>query len=101
MLEEERVQQQEPVNIIGAQIVNHLQSGVSNDELRVRKPERIQELQELVRNNELISRPNVVFTPHVAFNSIEAVERINLTTLENINGYLSGAPRNLVPAQKD
>jgi phosphoglycerate dehydrogenase-like enzyme len=53
-------------------------------------------LQALMHNAELIGRPNVVFTPHIAFNSIEAVERINRTTIENINAFLAGRPVNVV-----
>ena len=47
-------------------------------------------------NADLIGRPNVVFTPHIAFNSVEAVKRINQTTLDNINAFLAGRPVNVV-----
>ena len=47
-------------------------------------------------NKKLLARPNVVFTPHVAFNSFEAVERINALTVENIKAYLRGQPINVV-----
>ncbi|MDP4038895.1 MAG: NAD(P)-dependent oxidoreductase [bacterium] len=40
--------------------------------------------------------PNVIITPHNAFNSIEALDRIRLTTLENINGFLTGSIQNQV-----
>jgi D-lactate dehydrogenase len=46
-------------------------------------------------NKNLLERPNVVFTPHVGFNSIEAVERINALTVENIDAYLRGEPINV------
>jgi D-lactate dehydrogenase len=45
-------------------------------------------LQILMYSAALIGRPNVVFTPHIAFNSVEAVKRLNLTTLENIKAFL-------------
>ncbi len=90
VLEDERVLQREPMHIISEQIVSRLQSGTPPGELRASDPERIGELRRLMRNSELISRPNVVFTPHVAFNSVEAVERINQTTLENITSFLAG-----------
>jgi lactate dehydrogenase-like 2-hydroxyacid dehydrogenase len=32
----------------------------------------------------------VVLTPHVAFNSHEAMERLTGITVENINAYLEG-----------
>lgn len=96
VLEEERVMQREALNLIGDQIISKLQSGLTSHELRVQNPARIQELTGLMRNQQLISRENVVFTPHTAFNSVEAVARIGRTTVENIRGFLEGAPRNTV-----
>lgn len=37
------------------------------------------------QNTELTKFPNVIITPHNAFNSIEAIERIVLKTVKNIN----------------
>ena len=62
-----------------------------------RDPGRVRELEKLLRNQRLLARPNVIFTPHVAFNSVEAVAHINAVTVENITGFLRGEPRNLVP----
>ncbi|MGC9453308.1 MAG: NAD(P)-dependent oxidoreductase [Phycisphaerae bacterium] len=53
-------------------------------------------LRNIVRNHALLRMPNVIITPHVGFNSREAVRRIIDTTLENIHGFLSGEPRNVV-----
>lgn len=50
----------------------------------------------VVRNHMLIARNDVVITPHIAFNSREAVERILATTVENISGFAGGAPVNVV-----
>ncbi|MFA5335550.1 MAG: hydroxyacid dehydrogenase [Candidatus Omnitrophota bacterium] len=50
----------------------------------------------LLRNHILMKRDNVVITPHIAFNSREAVQRILETTAENIIGFLDGRPRNIV-----
>jgi len=96
VLEEERILQKETIDIISDQIVSQLQSGRSAEEVRFSNPQRIQELQRLMRNSELLSRPNVVFTPHVAFNSIEAIARINQTVLANIRAFLNDHPTNLV-----
>ena len=41
-------------------------------------------------------RENVVLTPHIAFNSHEAVRRILDTTVENIQSFLRGQPQNVV-----
>jgi lactate dehydrogenase-like 2-hydroxyacid dehydrogenase len=66
------------------------------DEPRIVSPDRIARLRVLMYKADLIGRPNVVFTPHIAFNSVEAVKRINQTTLENINAFLAGQPVNVV-----
>ncbi|MCS6949369.1 MAG: hydroxyacid dehydrogenase [Armatimonadota bacterium] len=55
-----------------------------------------QTLKQLVQAQALLRRENVVFTPHIAFNSREAVERILDTTLENLHAFLRGAPQNVV-----
>jgi D-lactate dehydrogenase len=44
----------------------------------------------------LLNRDDVVITPHNAFNSIEALHQILETSLDNIKGFLNGAPVNLV-----
>jgi len=53
-------------------------------------------LRTLLLNHSLLNRDNVVITPHIAFNSREAVQRILETTLENLRAFLRGKPRNLV-----
>ena len=46
--------------------------------------------------NELVAMPNVLMTPHNAFNTKEAFLRILDTTIDNIVGYANGSPTNLV-----
>ncbi len=53
-------------------------------------------LQAVLRNHILSKHEQVIITPHIAFNSREAVERILETTLENISAYLAQAPNNVV-----
>lgn len=55
-----------------------------------------EKLQELAKNHILLSRDNVVFTPHIAFYSQEALERILRTTVENIESFAAGRPTNSV-----
>jgi D-lactate dehydrogenase len=50
----------------------------------------------LLRNYNLLRRENVVITPHIAFYSQEAQQRILDTTLENIQSFLAGTPANVV-----
>ena len=49
-----------------------------------------------LRNHILLHRENVVITPHIAFDSREALQRILETTVSNITGFRSDAPINLV-----
>lgn len=55
-----------------------------------------EKLKTLLKNHILLHRENVVITPHIAFNSREAVQRILETTADNIICYLEGKPRNLI-----
>jgi D-lactate dehydrogenase len=49
-----------------------------------------------IQNHVVLKKPNVVFTPHNAFNSQEALERILDTTAENIAAFIAGTPKNVV-----
>lgn len=40
--------------------------------------------------------PNVIITPHIAYNTYEAINRINQTTAQNIVKFLEGKPQNIV-----
>ncbi|MEM5811857.1 MAG: NAD(P)-dependent oxidoreductase [Candidatus Aenigmatarchaeota archaeon] len=61
------------------------------------KPDlKTEEIKTLWQNHILMKMPNVLITPHNAFNSKEAVERILKTTIENIKGFIEGKPMNLV-----
>ncbi len=55
-----------------------------------------EKLKSVVRNNALLRMENVIITPHVAFNSDEAVTRILQTTLVNIEAIVAGSPENRV-----
>lgn len=47
-------------------------------------------------NNPLLTAPNCIITPHMAWAPIEARQRILDITVQNIRGYLSGKPVNIV-----
>ncbi|MGC9610814.1 MAG: NAD(P)-dependent oxidoreductase [Minisyncoccia bacterium] len=57
-----------------------------------------EELKIMLENHVLMRMPNVLITPHNAFNSNEALLRILNTTFENINGFLTNNrnPKNFV-----
>ncbi len=50
----------------------------------------------LLSNQYLIDHPQVLITPHNAFNTKEAAERIIDTTIENIQAFKKGEPINVV-----
>lgn len=50
----------------------------------------------LLQNHMLMERENVIITPHNAFNSTEALERILHTTIENIKAFVKKKPINTV-----
>ncbi|MCI0679796.1 hydroxyacid dehydrogenase [bacterium] len=55
-------------------------------------------LQTVLQNQYLIDHPRVIITPHNAFNTTEALERILDTTIQNIEGFKEGKPMNIVEA---
>lgn len=55
-----------------------------------------EKLRTALENHILMKLPNVLITPHNAFNTSEALTRILNTTIENIKGYLAGKPVNLI-----
>ena len=93
VLEEDSLIRQEPTRLIGAQIINRLRSlNAGGDPWPTTRPTGPGKSKELLRNKRLLARPEVIFTPHVAFNSVEANARINGRTVENIRQFLRGEP---------
>lgn len=54
------------------------------------------DLRTALYNHILMRRPNVLITPHTAFNTKEAMIRIMNTTLENIKSFIVGQPKNII-----
>jgi D-lactate dehydrogenase len=54
------------------------------------------DLRALVANHVLLRFPNVLVTPHNAYNTNEAVRRIIDTTIANIEAFAAGRPENVV-----
>lgn len=65
---------------------------LAQEELYLSKIDCIQKecLEKTLLNHRLLEMPNVVVTPHIAFDTKEAVQRILDTTLKNIKEYLKG-----------
>jgi D-lactate dehydrogenase len=50
----------------------------------------------LVADHALIDMPNVIVTPHIAFNTVEAKREITDITAANISQFINGTPQNTV-----
>ncbi|MGZ6004771.1 MAG: NAD(P)-dependent oxidoreductase [Candidatus Saccharimonadales bacterium] len=67
------------------------------DELALLRSEQVDKnlLIHSVEIDVLKGQPNVLITSHNAFNTAEALQRINQTTADNIRAFLNGQPQNL------
>jgi D-lactate dehydrogenase len=92
VLQDERVLRRRAESVIADDILRQLRTdGVARE---ARDADRVRELEELMLGDAVLARPNVVFTPHVAFNTHEAIHRLNETTLANIRAFIEGRPQN-------
>jgi len=82
VLEEERVFQGGAMNVLGSQIAERLQAAGGHG-----GEKRLAEIQKLWRNSALLKHPRVVFTPHVAYNSDEAIRRLCEVTAGQIKEF--------------
>ncbi|MDR3626500.1 MAG: NAD(P)-dependent oxidoreductase [Ignavibacteriaceae bacterium] len=63
---------------------------VNEENQMLTKNVSVEHLEALLRKNLLLRKENVILTPHMAFDSVEAVERILDITVENIKAFLDG-----------
>jgi len=85
-------------HIAGAGLDVLEEEGVVKDELNFLTSAHPGEhdLRTVLENHVLVDMPNVVVTPHNAFNTWEALQRILNTTFENLKAFSSRTPQNLV-----
>ena len=55
-----------------------------------------EELRTVLENHYLMDHPRVIVTPHIAFDTREAIQRILDTTIENITAFQKGEVQNQV-----
>ena len=98
VLGEESVMRRRAERIISDQIIEKVREPVGPSRVGATDPRRAKEIEKLMRLGSLLLRPEVVCTPHTAFNCVEAIERINRVTVENIKAFVAGAPINTLTA---
>jgi len=87
VIEDERLFQGGAAHILSEKIAERVRN--TNGPVGKEAPAaRLAEFSRLVAHSQLLQRPEVVLTPHVAYNSVEATERLQSITLENIKNYL-------------
>lgn len=72
---------------------------IEEEKQLLRAPQAEEKLRLVLRQHVLLRREDVVITPHMAFNSWEALARIVDTTVANIRSFLKGNPQNVVNPQ--
>jgi D-lactate dehydrogenase len=65
---------------------------IKEEKQLLQQPLDVERLRMALRNRVLLARDNVVFTPHNAFNSREALVRILEVTLTNLEAFRAGKP---------
>lgn len=86
-------------NIISAAGIDVLsEEGNVADEMRLigKEHPNTDSLKTLLFNHYLIDHPRVIITPHTAFNTKEALQRIFDVTIENIRSFAGGNPQNIL-----
>jgi D-lactate dehydrogenase len=69
---------------------------IKEEKQLLQQPLNVERLRMALRNRVLLARDNVVFTPHNAFNSREALVRILEVTLSNLEAFRAGKPMHQV-----
>lgn len=79
----------------GLDVLEHEQAIIEEGQL-LSKHYDAQGLKTLLENNILLRMENVIITPHIGFNSAEALDKILATTLQNIAAFEADRPQNEV-----
>lgn len=88
VLEDERVLRSEAKSILSSEIAERVHRTGSSTGVRP-DGERKREIEQLFFNDALLARPEVVFTPHIAFNTTETIEAICGAVAKNIEDFLA------------
>ena len=69
---------------------------LQREEELLHEPGAEEKLKMLIQNHALQRRNNVIITPHIAFNTEEALRRILDTSIENVRAYLTNQVSNIL-----
>jgi D-lactate dehydrogenase len=92
VLEDERVFKDTTTSLLGEKIAERVRNTEAGAIPREPSAARLAEFSRLVTHSRLLQRQDVILTPHVAFNSLEAVACLQKVTVENITAYIEGKP---------
>jgi lactate dehydrogenase-like 2-hydroxyacid dehydrogenase len=95
VLGEEAALRRRASHLISDQIIDRLRGESAGG-----AADRSKQIEKLMLIDKLLARPNVVFTPHIAFNCVESIERINEATSANIKHFIDGKPLDTVRANE-
>jgi D-lactate dehydrogenase len=97
VLEDESVFHARASKILGQQILQRVR--VSGEEGGSPASSRLEEIRGVIRHHQILQNPNVIFTPHIAYNSHEATRRIcELTARHLRSALLSGESPKKLPS---
>jgi len=88
---------EEIISAAGIDVLEEEGDMIDEEKLLTNPHPNMEELKNVLANHYLINHPRVIITPHIAFNTDEAVKRILDTTIENISSFASGKVKNPVP----
>lgn len=81
---------------VGLDVLEEEEEMKNEVELLNREDDKTGDLRVVLENEVLMKHPNVLITPHNAFNTKEALMRILNTTIANIKSFKAGQPVNVV-----
>ncbi|OHA97700.1 MAG: hypothetical protein A3E02_01725 [Candidatus Zambryskibacteria bacterium RIFCSPHIGHO2_12_FULL_38_34] len=88
---------EEIISAAGIDVLEEEGDMIDEEKLLINPHPNMEELKNVLANHYLIDHPRVIITPHIAFNTDEAVKRILDTTIENISSFVNGQIKNKVP----
>ena len=80
----------------GLDVIEGEDAMMSEEKVLAQQPPDAEAMRSALSGHVLAKHPRVILTPHIAFNSAEAVRRIIDTSIENLKAFANGAPQNVV-----